>query len=187
VGSASTSGTDLFPREAWLPTTGPLTVSWVALVLAAVAVIGVYFLMRGTYFGLRLRAVGRNPRSAFLMGVSTSRYMLAAFALCGALAGLGGALHATGFHHKLVPSVSGGYGFLGILVVLLAALGAAWIAPLALFFAVISVGSTQLQLRLQLDSALGGVLQGVLVLFTLLVGGWQLRRAYLSRHGSAGG
>ena len=65
--------------------------------------------------------------------------------------------------------------------------GPRWIAPIALFFAVISVGSTQLQLGLQLDSALGGVLQGVLVLFTLLAGGWQLRRAYRSRHGSEEG
>jgi simple sugar transport system permease protein len=184
AGSASTSGTDLFPPEAWLPTTGSLTASWVALAVAAVVLVLVYFLMRGTYFGLRLRAVGANARSTFLMGISTSRHLLGAFIICGALAGLGGALHASGFHHKLVPSVSGGYGFLGILVVLLAGFRAAWIAPIALFFAVISVGSTQLQLRLQLDSALGGVLQGVLVLFTLLAGGWQLRRAYRSRRDS---
>ena len=187
AGSASTSGTDLFPPEAWLPTTGSLTASWVALAVAAVVLILVYFLMRGTYFGLRLRAVGANARSTFLMGISTSRHLLGAFIICGALAGLGGALHASGFHHKLVPSVSGGYGFLGILVVLLAGFRAAWVAPIALFFAVISVGSTQLQLRLQLDSALGGVLQGVLVLFTLLAGGWQLRRAYRSRRGSEEG
>jgi len=188
VGSASTSGTDLFPREAWLPTTGSLTASWLALAVAAAVLVLVYFLMRGTYFGLRLRAVGANSRSAFLLGVSTSRHLLGAFLICGALAGLGGALHASGFHHKLVPAVSGGYGFLGILVVLLAGFRAAWIAPIALFFAVISVGSTQLQLRLQLDSALGGVLQGVLVLFTLLAGGWQLRRAYRSRrHPEEGG
>lgn len=187
AGSASTSGTDLFPAEAWLPTTGSLTASWVALAVTVVVLVLVYFLMRGTYFGLRLRAVGANSRSSFLMGISTSRHLLGAFIICGALAGLGGALHASGFHHKLVPSVSGGYGFLGILVVLLAGFRAAWIAPIALFFAVITVGSTQLQLRLQLDSALGGVLQGVLVLFTLLAGGWQLRRAYRSRHGSEEG
>jgi ABC-type uncharacterized transport system permease subunit len=187
VGSASTSGTDLFPRSAWLPTTGPLVVSWVALAVAVIVVVAVYLLMRGTYFGLRLRAVGRNPRSAFLMGIRTNRHLLAAFAVCGALAGLGGALHASGFHHKLVPAVSGGYGFLGILVVLLAGFRATWIAPIAFFFAVISVGSTQLQLALDLDSAMGGVLQGVLVLFALLAGGWQLRRAYLSRRGSEEG
>jgi simple sugar transport system permease protein len=101
-----------------------------------------------------------------------------AFGLCGAFAGLAGAVQATGFHHKLVPSVSGGYGFLGILVVLLAGFRAIWIAPIALFFAMITIGSTQLQLRLALDSSLGGVLQGVLVLFVLLAQGWRARAAH---------
>jgi simple sugar transport system permease protein len=177
AGIASTSGTDLFRREAWLPETGGY--SWLALLLAVGAVIGVYFLMRGTSFGLRLKAVGSNPRSAFLLGIPTGRYMLSAFAICGALAGIAGTVQATGFHHKLVPSVSGGYGFLAILVVLLAAFRAAWIAPIALFFMALSVGSTQLSLRLGLDSAIGGVLQGILVLFALLAGAVQVRRLRL--------
>ncbi|HEY4689220.1 MAG TPA: ABC transporter permease [Anaerolineae bacterium] len=185
AGIASTSGTDLFPREAWLPNlrgielpspfTG-LTLSPLAIVLATAAVIIVYVLLRGTFFGLRLKAVGKNMRSAFLLGVPTKRYMLAAFGLCGVFAGLAGAIQATSFHHKLVPAISGGYGYLGILVALLAGFRAAWIAPLALFFAMITVGSTQLQLRLNLDSSIGGVLQGVLVLFALLAQGWREKR-----------
>ncbi len=83
-----------------------------------------------------------------------------------------------------MPSVSGGYGFLGILVVLLAGFRATWIAPIALFFAAVSVGSTQLTLRLDLDSSLGGVLQGVLVLFVILAGGWQTRSSRRARLGS---
>ena len=82
-------------------------------------------MLRGTRFGLRLKAVGRNHVSARLLGIPTDRFVLAAFAICGALAGLAGAIQATGFHHKLVPAVSGGYGFLGILVVLLAGFRAA--------------------------------------------------------------
>jgi len=136
----------------------------------------VYLLMRGTRFGLRLKAVGRNPKSAFLMGIPTNRYLLGAFAVCGALAGIAGAIQVTGVWHKLVPSVSGGYGFLAILVTLLAAFKAARIAPIALFFAIAAVGSAQLTLLLNLNSALGGVLQGVVVLFVVLAGGWQLRR-----------
>jgi simple sugar transport system permease protein len=46
----------------------------------------------------------------------------------------------------------------------------------ALFFAAIFSGSTQLQLQLDIDSSLGGVLQGVLVLLVLLTRGWQQRR-----------
>lgn len=181
AGIASTSGTDLFRPEGWLPTVGASQLPALAVGLTVLAVILVYLLMRGTLFGLRLKAVGRNVRSAHLMGIATERYTLGAFAVCGALAGLAGAIQAMGVFHKLVPAVSGGYGFLGILVVLLAGFRAAWIAPIALFFAAIAVGSTQLSLRLDLDSSLGGVLQGVLVLFVILAGGWQLRRARRSQ------
>ena len=175
AGIASTSGTDPFPREAWLPTIGD-KLSPIAVILAVLAVVGVYFLMRGTFFGLRLKAVGANAASAHIIGLSTRRYLLTAMAIGGGLAGLGGAVQAIGFQHKLVPAISGGYGFLGILVVLLAGYRAALIAPIAFFFMMISVGSTQLSLRLGLNSSLGGVVQGTLVLLTVLVGGWQAQR-----------
>jgi simple sugar transport system permease protein len=181
-GQASTSGTDLFRREAWMPTIGDHDYSWLALTIAVLAVVAVYFMMRGTSYGMKLKAVGSNTRSAFLLGIPTGRYMLSAFALCGVLAGLAGTVQALGFHHKLVPSVSGGYGFLGILVVLLAAFRAAWIAPIALFFVTLSVGAIQLSYPpLELDSAIGGVLQGILVLFVLLAGGFQVRRFHMKR------
>jgi simple sugar transport system permease protein len=176
AGIASTSGTDLFRREAWLPALGAAQVPAIAIAITVVSVVVVYVLMRGTRFGLRLKAVGKNPRSAHLMGIPTERATLVAFALCGGLAGLAGAIQVSGVYHKLVPSVSGGYGFLGILVVLLAGYRAAWIAPIGLFFAAVAVGSTQLSLRLDLDSSLGGVLQGVLVLLVILMGGWKARR-----------
>ena len=175
-GVASTSGTDIFDMRAWLPTIGGNRVSPVAAVLAVGAVVGVWALLRGTRFGLRLKAVGRNPASARLIGISSERYVLAAFAICGALAGVAGSMQALGFHHKLVPSISGGFGFLGILVVLLASFAAVWIAPIALFFAAIQVGGIQLSLRLGIDSSLAGVVQGILVLSVLLTAGWQARR-----------
>ena len=176
-GIASTSGTDLFRDEARLPTIIENTrLSLVAIGLAVAAVVFVFYLMKGTLFGLRLKAVGRNSRSAFLLGIPTSRYMLGAFALCGILAGVAGSMQAIGFHFKLIPAISGGYGFLGILVVLLAASRAVWIAPVALFFIAMSRGSTLLDLRLDVDSALGGVITGILVLLVILGAGWQVRR-----------
>ncbi len=177
AGIASTSGTDVFEREAWLPAVGNLRLSPLAVAIAIASVVGVWLLLRGTRYGLKLKAVGRNRQSSYLMGIPTNRYLLGSFAICGGLAGIAGTVQATGFHHKLVPAVSGGYGFLAILVVLLATFRAAWIAPIAFFFAMIAVGSTQLQLRLDLNSSLGGVLQGVLVLFTLLGLGWRGYRA----------
>jgi len=178
AGVASTSGPDLFRPEAWMPGFSAAGATWplIPLALGIAATVLVAVLLAGTRFGLRLKAVGRNAYSSFLLGIPTNRYMLGAFAIGGALAGIAGTVQATGFHHKLVPAVSGGYGFLGILVVLLAGFRARWVAPIALFFVAISVGSTQLDLRLDLDSAFGGVLQGVVVLFVMFGGAWAARR-----------
>jgi simple sugar transport system permease protein len=140
------------------------------------AIVFVAVLMSGTRYGLRVKAVGRSPASARLMGISPSRYTLSALVVGGGLAGVAGSVQVTGFHHKLVPSISGGYGFLAVLVVMLANFRIVWIAPIALFFAAIQVGSTQLSLRLSIDSSLAGVIQGVLVLAILLIGGWRTRR-----------
>ncbi len=175
-GVASTSGTDPFRPEVWLPTVGSTNLSVLAVLMAIGALVGTAVLLRGTRIGLELKAIGKGPRSAAMLGVDTSRRLLGAFFVCGALAGIAGAVQAIGFHHKLVPAVSGGYGFLALLVVLLVGFKQVWIAPVALFFAAIFSGSTQLQLQLGIDSSLGGVLQGVLVLLVLLTRGWQQRR-----------
>ncbi len=175
-GVASTSGTELFRREAWLPTVGTTNLSLLAILFAVVALVVTGVLLRGSRFGLELKAIGRGPASAALFGVDTRRRLLGAFLVCGGMAGVAGAVQAIGFHHKLVPAVSGGYGFLALLVVLLVDFRRVWIAPVALFFAAIFSGSTQLQLQLDIDSSLGGVLQGVLVLLVLLTRGWQQRR-----------
>ena len=174
AGVASTSGTDIFREAAWMPSFEALGVSWpvMPVALGIISVVFVWLLLRGTLFGLKLKAVGNNPYSSFLMGIPTDRYILGAFAIGGGLAGIAGTVQVTAFHHKLVPFVSGGYGFLGILVVLLAGFSALAIAPIALFFIAISVGSTQLDLRLGLDSAFGGILQGLVVLLVLIAGGW---------------
>jgi simple sugar transport system permease protein len=183
-GVASTSGTDPFRPEAWLPTVGDTRLAPVAVLLAIAGIAAVAYSIRGTRFGLRLRAVGSNPASARLLGVPPQATLLRAFMVGGGMAGLAGAVIASGIQHKLVPAIAGGRGYLAILVVLLASFRAAWVAPVAVFFAAISTGAAQLQLQLDLDSSLGGVIQGILVLVFLLTGGlltrWQSRKAAAS-------
>jgi len=176
-GIGSTSGTQPFPPSLWLPAFQGIPVSPIEVLLGLVAMALIGVALRGTYFGLRLKAIGRNLRSAFLIGVPTGRHMLLAFALCGALAGLAGwiLVIGTSARHNLFPLISGGYGFLAILVVLLANLSAVWSVPISFFFAAIAMGSLQLALQRQLDSSLGGVIQGMLVLAILITQGLQSR------------
>ncbi|MCS7222037.1 MAG: ABC transporter permease [Anaerolineae bacterium] len=171
------SGTTIFPESLWLPTLPGLRLSILSIVIALVIVSAVSLSLRGTVWGLQLKAVGQNIRSAYILGLPTQRLMLSAFIVCGACAGLVGAYLVVGVHHRLVPSISSGYGFLSILIVLLSGFRALWTAPIALFFAAVNIGSTALQLDLQLDASLGGVLQSAIVLAVVLMQG--VRERYL--------
>jgi simple sugar transport system permease protein len=165
------SGTEELPKNLWMPTLQGLRVSVPAVIVALLVLLAVYLALRGTMWGLHLKAVGKSLRGAYLLGIPTERTLLSAYALCGACAGIAGAFLVVGVHHRLIPSISSGYGFLSILIVLLSGFQALWVVPIALFFAAVSIGSTALQLDLRLDSSLGGVLQALIVLSFIFMQG----------------
>jgi simple sugar transport system permease protein len=167
-GVGSMSGTQPFAEKLWLPTLSNTGLSPWGLGLSILVVVVVFLLLRGTYFGLRLKAVGKNMKAAFLLGIPTWQYSMFAFLLCGAFAGLAGAIQVTAVYHRLLPNISNGYGFLGLLVAMLINYQAIWVIPIAFFFAALNVGSVQLQIVYKMDSSFAGVLQDLLVLFVLL-------------------
>lgn len=170
-GIGSMSGTEPFPETLWLPQFADLRLSPWSLVIAIAGIVVIFLLLQGTYFGLRLKAVGKNMRAAYLLGIPTTRYMMLSFIICGAFAGLAGAIQVTAVYHRLIPSISSGYGFLGLLVAMLVNYQALWTVPVTFFFAALNIGSIQLPIVLRLDSTLAGVLQGALVLFVLMMDG----------------
>jgi simple sugar transport system permease protein len=106
--------------------------------------------------------------------------MMLSFMICGALAGIAGAMQVTAVYYRLIPSISSGYGYLGLMVAMLVNYQAIWAAPIALFFSALNIGSIQLPIVLKLDSSLAGVLQGMLVLFVLIMEGVRQRLAQRS-------
>jgi len=174
-GVASMSGTEPFPDTFSLPALSGLRLSPWAVLLGVGGYLLVFLILQGTTFGLRLKAVGKNPRAAFLLGIPTVRYMLLAFVLCGGLGGAAGAVQVTAVYHRLIPSISSGYGYLGLMVAMLVNYQPLWMPLVAFFFAALNLGSIQLPIVLKLDSSLAGVLQGALVLFVLAVEGIRQR------------
>ncbi len=170
-GTASMSGTEQFAERFWLPTLENLRVSPWSVLIALIGIVIIFILLRDTRFGLRLKAVGKNPRAASLLGIPTARYMTLAFLICGAFAGLAGSLQVVAVYHKLLPSISSGYGFLGLLVAMLVNYQALWAPFVALFFAALNIGAIQLPIKMKVDSTLAGVLQGFMVLFVLMMDG----------------
>lgn len=174
-GVASMSGTEPFPDIFRLPTFQGFRFSWYSLTLAVIGLIVIYFLLQGTHFGLRLKAVGKGIKSAFRLGIPTWQHMMLSFMVCGLFAGLAGALQVVGVYNRLIPAISSGYGFMGLMIAMLISYQAIWVAPIALFFAALNIGGIQLPIVMKLDSSLTGVLQGTLVLFILLMQGVKQR------------
>lgn len=163
-------GTQPFQDAALLPLFASSRFSPLSLLLALIAFSMVLVALRGTFWGLKLKALGKNLRSAYLLGVSSEREMILAMMFCGALAGLGGAIRVLSWFDSLRQSISGGIGFLALLVVMLATYQIYWVPLIAFFFSAVLNGSISLQLRTQLHSSLGGILTGLMVLFVLLFG-----------------
>jgi ABC-type uncharacterized transport system permease subunit len=182
-GIASMSGTEMFPRELWLPYMPHMRVSLVALACAIAAIIVTALMLRYTKVGLYLKALGSNERAAHIFDLSPRFYMLVAMICAGGFAGLAGSVQVTGVYHRLIPAISSNYGYLALLVVMLSNYNV-WISPaVAFFFSCLNVGSIQLPMMLQLDSSLSGVIQGALVLAALAVHAWHVRARRMEERG----
>ncbi|HRE47754.1 MAG TPA: ABC transporter permease [Aggregatilineales bacterium] len=170
-----------FAPGALLPTLPGSRLSPGGIALALGVWLAVLLALRGTRWGLQLRAMGQNPRSAALLGVRTGRHIFLALMVCGALAGMAGAVQAIYVRGRLSPGISGGIGFMGILIVLLVNIRAGFVPFVALAFAVVPIGSLKLASALdegiKIDAALGNTFQGALVLAVLLANGYWVRRA----------
>ena len=75
--------------------------------VALVAVILGQLALRYLPFGRRLYAIGSNPDAARIAGLPAERAIFVAYALCGALAGLGGFLYLVRFGNVTVTAAQG--------------------------------------------------------------------------------
>ncbi|MBC16770.1 Inner-membrane translocator [Pseudodesulfovibrio profundus] len=173
-GVASMSGTQPLDFSLWLPRLGKLSVSWVSLAVAIAAIFAIYYLLYRSEWGLKLRAVGENPKAATLFSLGPRRRLLQAFMICGAFAGLAGAVQVLGVYHRLLPAISSNYGYTALLVGMMASFRLPLVPFICLFFAILNVGSIQLPLQMGLDSSLSGVIQGIMVLSLFIVQGLRL-------------
>ena len=94
---------------------GGLTTDVSLLTLVSVAlVIGTFFVLWRTAFGLRLRSCGENPTAAESLGVNVYRYKYLAVIASGALSGLGGVFIAMVPSHIYNEGQTGGRGYIGL-------------------------------------------------------------------------
>jgi simple sugar transport system permease protein len=138
------------------------------VLLAAVAALFVWWLMRFTTLGFAIRAVGENPRAAAYAGHNITRVVILTALISGGLAGLAGVGEAAGLHFQVMAGISTGYGYTGIVIAMLARLNPLGVVPSALFFAVIITGAEAMSRSTGVPVFLADVIQGT-ALMTMLI------------------
>ncbi|MGB7305884.1 MAG: ABC transporter permease [Burkholderiaceae bacterium] len=151
----------------------------IGFILALIAALILTVFLGRSVLGYRLQVAGMAPRAARYAGFSERQGIWISLTVCGALAGLAGALEVAGPIGQLTPSISPGYGFAAIIVAWLGRLNPLGCIAAAFVMSVVYIGGELAQSRLGLPNAISGVLQGVLLLSLLTVDsliGYRLRR-----------
>lgn len=113
--------------------------------LAVLLVIGLGWLFRATYIGLNLESAGAKPAALDAAGVSVTATRAGAVLATGFLAGLGGAYMANVGAGLFVPFMTGGAGFIGIVLAMLARGNPIWVLMGAALFGISLAMTTALQ------------------------------------------
>jgi simple sugar transport system permease protein len=159
--------TPRLPEATWLPIIIPGTRAHAGILLALVAALAVWLLMSRMRLGYELVVTGLNPRAARYGGINVgSRYVLAGF-LAGGAAAIAGLTEVLGTQHRLLDGLSGGTGFIGIVVALLAKLNPLAVVPTAILYAALSVGADAMQRSTDAPSSIIFILQSLIVLFVI--------------------
>jgi simple sugar transport system permease protein len=186
--------THVYPQSEPLPDVAQLPkliegsrLHW-GFVLAVLAAPAVWWVMRYTAAGFRVKAVGENPSAARLAGlVDVGRTTLHIFLASGALAGLAGAIELTGVTFALYENVSPGYGYTAIAVALLAGLDPLGVLATGLLFGALEAGALAMQREAAVPAVVVNVVEALLVLLILAVAKWRGGSTMLSRLAGAEG
>ena len=147
------------------------------LVVVLVA-IAVWWWLRSTASGFRLRAVGATPTAAASAGgIDVPRTMFGAFLVSGLLAGLAGSVEYTGITYALYENFSPGYGYTAIAVALLARLHPLGVLVTALLFGALEAGANAMQRDAGVPNVVVSVVEALLILLVLAADRWRPSRA----------
>ncbi|HTW23481.1 MAG TPA: ABC transporter permease [Candidatus Baltobacteraceae bacterium] len=156
------------PRATWLPFILPGTRAHAGILLAIAAAFLVWVLLNKMPLGYELIVTGFNQLAARYAGIDVaSRVVLAAF-FAGGLGALAGTTEVLGVQHRLMDGISGGVGFVGIIVALLARLNPVAVIPTAVLYGGMSVGADAMQRRASIPSSITFILESLAVLLVLI-------------------
>jgi len=149
----------------WLLKTDAFLREGAAILVALLVAWSVSVLLDRTTWGYQFKAVGANSTAAKTAGMSVPFVMTSVMVVCGALAGLGGAVNVLGAEYALTTGIAGSFGFDAITVALLGRAKPLGVVLSAFLFAGLRVGGQMMQARTDTPLDLILIVQALIILF----------------------
>ena len=137
------------------------------LVFGIVASLLAWFMLEYTVWGMKMKIVGGNARTARLIGLPLGAVILTASFLGGSCAGLAGMVEVAAVHGRASHAIAAGYGYVGILVAFLSRQSPLRILIVSLILGAVIASGGSLQRDLDLPDATIAVFEGITFLLIL--------------------
>lgn len=136
----------------------------VGIIVAVVAAILLWALLRQTSWGFQIRTVGDSPKAARYAGMGVRAKTITVLGISGALAAIAGVSEVSGVSRGLEPiTIAADIGFTGIIVAVVARNNPLGVIPVSIFLAAITTAGSRLQ-SLGIDVEVVFLLQGLIFL-----------------------
>jgi len=159
------AGTNAIDPAYVFPRLIPLSNLTASAVYAAVLALLCWYVMKRSTIGYEMKLTGQNPRFARYMGMKTDRLILWSMAASGALCGIVGLFEVYGLHRRFIPSLSNEFYFDGMLVAMIMRYDPVGIVLMSVFFAMLKIGGTAMELGVGISSELILIVQSIIIFF----------------------
>jgi simple sugar transport system permease protein len=154
----------LLKPGAKLPVILPGTRVHLGVLIALASCVLVWFMLFRLRIGFKLRVTGDNTGFARHSGINAPAVMAAAQIIAGLVAGMGGGIELLGMYNRFRWTSSPGYGWVGIVVALLARRNPLLVPLGACFIACMNVGADIMSRSSDMSAEMALVIQGVMLL-----------------------
>ncbi|MFH1414921.1 MAG: ABC transporter permease [Elusimicrobiota bacterium] len=149
------------------------------LLIALVSVFFVWYVLWLSRAGFETRAAGYNKDAAGYAGIDIRKIIVTSMAVSGGLAGMAGINFVMGYKHYFEQGLSGGAGFMGIAVALLARNNPFNVVLSALFFGAMTFGG--LLINSIVPKELIEIMQAI-VIFFVVIGNTVITKFFIKIH-----
>lgn len=137
------------------------------IIIVAVLTVIIYIYLKKSKQGYEISVVGESEKTAKYIGINVKKVIIRTVIISGALCGIMGWVLVAGASHSISANSVGGNGFTAIMI--------SWMSkfnPIVMIFSSLLVcflqkGAGQIASDLRLDSSVGEVLTGIMILFII--------------------